>query len=377
MKKIFISAGEQSGDLHGSNLIRSILKKDPDIEVHGLGSHKMVEEGMICLHDMTHKSVMWVQTVAKIHEFLQILRDCSSFFKNERPSLAILIDYCGLNFYIAKAAKKYGIPVMYYVSPQLWAHGSWRVKKIRKLVDKMVVIFPFEEKLYRNAGIQTRYVGNPIIDEITKLQEYDEGFVSRLKKDCNGNIISLFPGSRKQEIKRFLPILLKTAEHIYSMDNSARFLVSCSGNRHRDAIEMMVTSTFVPATITSGNLAEIIKSSKLCITVSGTITLKIAYYLTPMIIIYKISGYAYFIAKPFRQSPYLSLVNRLAEKFIVPERLMYRNDYKWLFSRSMELLNNNEVRLECIKELQKIKDLISEKVNVSDRAAEEAVCMIK
>ena len=219
--------------------------------------------------------------------------------------------------------------------------------------------------------------GNPIIDEIAKQSEYDEGFISRLKKDCNDNIISLFPGSRKQEIKRFLPILLKTAEHIYSMNNTARFLVSCSGNRHRDTIVSMVASSVVPVTIISGNLAEIIKSSRLCITVSGTITLKIAYYLTPMIIIYKISGYAYFIAKPFRQTPYLSLVNRLAEKFIVPERLMYRNDYKWLFSSSMELLNNNDVRSECIKELLKIKDIISEKVNVSDRAAEEAICMIK
>ncbi len=377
MKKIFISAGEQSGDLHGSNLIRGILKKDPDLKIYGLGSHKMVEEGMTCLHDMTHKSVMWVQAASKIHEFLQILRDCSSFFKNERPSLAILIDYCGLNFYIAKAAKKYGIAVMYYVSPQLWAHGNWRVKKVKKLVDKMVVIFPFEEKLYRDAGINARYVGNPIIDEITKQQEYEEGSITKLKNDCNGNIISLFPGSRKQEIKRFLPILLKTAEHIYSMDSSVRFLVSCAGNRHRESIESMVNSSCVPATITSDNLAEVINSSKLCLTSSGTITLKIAYYLTPMIIIYKISWLAYFIAKPFRQSPYLSLVNRLAEKFIVPERLMYRNDYKWLFTNSMELLNNNEVRSACIRELQKIKGMISEKTNVSDRAAEEAVCMIK
>lgn len=375
MKKIFISAGEQSGDLHGSNLIREIIKKDTSIEISGLGSNKMISEGMKCIHDMTKRSVMFVQTVMKIHEFFKILSDSVYFFKSEKPDLVVLIDYCGLNFYIAKSAKKLGIPVMYYISPQIWAHGKWRVKKLRKLVDKMVVIYPFEEELYKEADVPVKFVGNPIVDELTK-RSLNEEYISRLRNEYGDNIISLFPGSREQEINKFLPILLKTATLIYNDNRSTRFIVSCSDERHKDIIRNVVKSCPIPALLTVNNLAEIIKASKLCLASSGTVTLKIAYYLTPMIIIYRISKFAYFIAKPFRQSPYLSIVNRLADEFIVPERLMYKNDYQWLFSSAMKLLNNAENRERCINNLQKIRQIISDAPGVSEKAAIEAINMI-
>lgn len=377
MKKIFISAGEQSGDLHGSNLIYAIHEKDPDIEIYGLGNRKMANAGMHCIHDMTKRSVMWVHAITKIHEFFKIFSDSIKFFKAQRPDLVILIDYCGFNFYLAKAAKKLGIPVMYYISPQIWAHGKWRVKKIKKLVDKMVVIYPFEEEIYREAGVPVKYVGNPIADELTK-QSPDNEYIARLKRENGDNIIALLPGSRVQEIKKILPLLLKTSLLIHKVRDSVKFIVSCSEERHKELIENLVTLhhiTDIPATIIVGNLAEIVKASKLCLTGSGTVTLKIAYYLTPMIIIYKISSYAYFIANPFIQSPFLSLVNKLADDFIVSERLMYRNDYKWLVSSSLELLDNDEVRTNCINNLQKIKQTIS-LPGASENAAIEALELI-
>jgi len=136
-KKIFISAGETSGDIHGSNLIRQLYKKNPSIEIYGLGRSRMVEAGLHCIHDMSSRSVMWLQTLRKVPELWDIFSDCKRFFDEEKPELVILIDYAGFNFYLARAAKKRGIPVMYYISPQLWAHGPWRVKKLKKLVDKM------------------------------------------------------------------------------------------------------------------------------------------------------------------------------------------------------------------------------------------------
>ncbi|MGR3318579.1 MAG: lipid-A-disaccharide synthase [Candidatus Anammoxibacter sp.] len=375
MEKIFISAGEQSGDIHGSNLIREILRKDHSIEISGLGSARMISEGMKCIHDMTKKSVMWLHTVTKIHEFYEILSDSVSFLKAAKPSLVILIDYCGLNFYIARSAKKLGIPVMYYVSPQIWAHGGWRVKKIKKLVDKMVVIFPFEEELYNDADVPVKYFGNPIADELSKIKP-DIEYVSRLKNEYGDNIISLLPGSREQEIKKFLPILLNTASLIYNTDKTTRFVVSCSDGRHEDIIASMVKASSILAPIIVNNLAEIIMASKLCLTCSGTVTLKIAYYSTPMVVIYKISALAFFISKPFRQSPYLCLANRLADEFVVPERLMYKNDYNWIYTSAMKLLNNTEVRERCVKDLQKIKRIISSPSLVSERVAEEAINMI-
>ncbi len=375
MTKIFISAGEQSGDLHGSNIIHELLKQDTSIKVYGLGDKRMISAGMECIHNMGDKSVMWLHALTKIDEFLKIIKDSSRFFEAEKPDLVILIDYCGLNFYLAKSAKKRNIPVMYYISPQIWAHGQWRVKKLKKLVNKAVIIYPFEESIYKEAGVPVKYVGNPIVDELTKRVPNEERIAS-LKCEFGGKIVSLLPGSRSQEIKRILPVLLETAKSLSETDDSVKFIVSCSDERHKETIEQLVKQYSVQAKIVDDDITEIAKSSYLCLVGSGTVTLKIAYYLTPMIIIYKISRFAYFIVTPFLQSQYLSLVNKLADEFIVPERLMYKNDYKWVVSQALKLLNNDEARESCINKLRKVRDLINIP-GVSKRAAEEAIKMIK
>ena len=374
MKKIFISAGEQSGDLHGSNIIRELLKQDSSMEVYGLGSEKMVSAGMKCMHDMSDKSVMWLHALSKIDEFLKIIKDSSHFFETEKPNLVILIDYCGLNFYLAKSAKKRNIPVMYYISPQIWAHGQWRVKKIKKLIDKAVIIFPFEEPIYKEAGIPVNYVGNPIVDELIK-REPDQERIAYLKNTYGNKIVSLLPGSRTQEIKKILPLLLQAAKLISKTEKTVKFIVSCSNKRHKETIEQLVKEYAVPAQIVNDDITEIAKASCVCLAGSGTVTLKIAYYLTPMIVVYKITRFAYFAVTPFLQSPYMSLVNKLADEFIVPERLMYRNEHKWIVSETLKFLNNDNARLNCINKLQKVKDLINIP-GVSKRAADEAVKMI-
>lgn len=374
MKNIFISAGEQSGDLHGSNLITEILKLDPSIEISGLGNNRMIEAGMRCIHNMSKRGVMWSHTVTKLPELLNILSDSVRFFKRERPDLVVLIDYCGLNFYLARAAKRLGIPVMYYISPQVWAHGIWRVKKIKKLADRMVVIYPFEEDIYKEFGVPATYVGNPIVDELTKKCP-DEGYISDLKSRYGDNIIALLPGSRDQEIGRLLPILLQAGHHIHKEKRAATFIVSCAEKRYKWIIEEMVKTSPITAMIIEGNLPEVVNASRLCLAGSGTVTLKIAYYLTPMIIIYKVSPFAYFIAKPFCQSPYLSLVNKLAEDLVVPERLMYKRDIKWLVSAAIELMDNPEARKRCTNKLQEIRQKIGGQ-GASRRAAMEALGMI-
>lgn len=374
MKKIFISAGEQSGDLHGSNLINEILIIDPSIAIHGLGNKRMIKAGLHCIHDMAEKSVMWLHVLTKIPAFLQLIGESAHFFKTEKPDLVILIDYCGLNFYLAKAAKKLNIPVMYYISPQIWAHAKWRVYKLKKLIDKAVVIYPFEVEIYEEADVPVKYVGNPIVDELIK-KEPDEVSINNLKTEYGDNIVSLLPGSRSQEIKKILPILLKTAALLYEADQSVKFIISCSDDRHRERIEQMVSEYSIPSIIINGSITEVIKASRLCLAGSGTVTLKIAYYLIPMIIIYKISYFAHFIVKPFLHSPYISLVNKLADDFIVPERLMHKIDYEWLVSSSFELLQNETLRDDCIKNLQKVKGLI-DVPGVSQKAAKEALDMI-
>lgn len=371
--KIFISAGESSGDIHGANLMRCLMKKNPSLKFYGLGKENMKRAGLHCLHDMSTKSLMWLHVLTELTTFLQMKRDCIRFFQQERPDAVILIDYCGFNFHLARAAKKLGIPVIYYICPQLWAHAPWRVKKMKKLVDKLIVVYPFEKPFYERAGIPVTYVGHPLFDEISK-EGIDEGIVSELKKQRE-TIVSFLPGSRKQEIVRILPLLLQSAARIQQIIPSVKFLVSCSDEQHLDLVQTITRESGVNCKIMVGNVHEVIKASDLCIAGAGTITLQIAYYLKPMIIVYKISPFAYFIARPFLITPYIGLVNTLAQKMIVPELLMYRKNYAWLASQAIQLLNDPQKRLACIHELSLLMDKMG-KPGASEHAAEEVLKLI-
>lgn len=366
--KIFISAGESSGDIHGANLMRCLMKKNPSLKFYGLGKENMKRAGLHCLHDMSTKSLMWLHVLKELTTFLQMKKDCIRFFQQERPAAVILIDYCGFNFHLARAAKKLGIPVIYYICPQLWAHAPWRVKKMKKLVDKLIVVYPFEKPFYESAGIPVTYAGHPLFDEISK-EGIDEGIVSELKKQGE-TIVSFLPGSRKQEIVRILPLLLQSAARIQQTIPSAKFIVSCSDEQHLGLVQTITKESGVNCKIVVGNVHEVIKASDLCIAGAGTITLQITHYLKPMIIVYKISPFAYFIARPFLTTPYIGLVNTLAHKMIVPELLMCKENYAWIADQAIQLLTNNQKRQTCIHELTGLIDRIG-KPGASEHAADE------
>lgn len=374
VSKVFISAGDSSGDIHGANLMSCMIKKYPGITFYGLGKENMKRAGLHCLHDMSAKSLMWLHVLTELTTFRQMKKDCIRFFQQERPSAVILIDYCGFNFHLARAAKKLRIPVIYYICPQLWAHGPWRVKKMKKMVDKLIVIYPFEKPFYDAAGIPVTYVGHPLFDEIYQ-KGFDEGIVSELKKHGEP-IISFLPGSRKQEIVQILPLLLQSAVRIQQTIPSAKFLISCSDEQHFDLMQTITKEFKVDCKIIVRNVHELIKASDLCLAGAGTITLQIAYYLKPMIIVYKISPFAYFIARPFLITPYIGLVNTLARKMIVPELLMFRKNYAWLANQAIQLLTNNQKRQTCIHELTGLIDRIG-KPGASERAAEEILSLLK
>lgn len=303
------------------------------------------------------------------------------FFDDEKPELVILIDYAGFNFYLAKAAKKRNIPVMYYISPQLWAHSPWRVKKVKKLADKMVVIYPFEEAFFSSEGIPVKYVGHPLFDE-HNVRDVDKDFIDKIKQRENGDVVSLLPGSRTQVIKRLLPILLEAATLIYKKIPSTRFFISCSDTNNFELINGLTKrhtsanrDVHLPVEIVTEKISEVIKASSLCISSSGTIALEIAFYNVPMVICYRISPFSYFVARPFMNTLYVSLVNKIAEKMIVPEKLMYRDEYKWLTSHATELLLSEEKRQMCVDGLKEVKSIIGSP-GASEKAADEALSMI-
>lgn len=352
-KRIFISAGEASGDLHGANLIKEILKLSPEAEIYGLGRQGMVDAGLCCIHSMDSHSVMWAETLTRIPALWGVYKDCVSFFQSHRPQVVVLIDYAGFNLYLAQAARRLNIPVVYYICPQLWAHGAWRVKKLKKLVDKVLVVYPFEEGFYARAGIPVRYVGHPLFDELAK-KRLDDDLVDRLRSRAKGPLVSILPGSRLQEIKKLLPIFLKAAVSIRERLPDSYFLVSCSHIDHLPLIQTLVKRHSLDGEIIVSSLCEVIEASALCLTASGTATLEIAYHLKPMIVAYKITPFAYFVARPYMDTPFLCLVNAIAGRFLVPEKLIYRDDYLWVAQQAQRLLIEKEKREGIIQELSRI-----------------------
>ncbi|MFQ5863357.1 MAG: lipid-A-disaccharide synthase [Candidatus Brocadiales bacterium] len=373
-KKIFISAGDPSGDIHGANLMAEISKRDPGVRFYGLGRHRMHDAGLQCMHAMDDHAIMWASALVKIPTLWQLYRDCKRFFEEERPHLAVLIDYAGFNIYLARAASKRGVPVIYYVCPQLWAHGSWRIKKLGRVVKKMLLVYPFEEEFYADLGVPFRYVGHPLFDELAK-REQDNALVNRLRAEKGECIISILPGSREQEIAKLLPIFLRAAEDLQKKLPQANFIISCHHARNADLIEIITSKFDFPGEIVIGNLPEVIEASTVCLTSSGTVTLEVAAHLTPMVVAYRITPFAYFVAKPYIETPFLCLANKVAEEHLVPELLMYRDGHRWVADRVLELVLDKDRKSSVIEGLARVKATMGG-TGASMRAAEEVLNMI-
>ena len=211
--KIFFSVGEPSGDLHGSNLIRALKHRDPEIECVGFGGPKMKAAGQDQHFDLTKFAIMWiVKVILNIRMFFRLAKQAEDYFKEHRPDAVVLIDYPGFNWHIAKRARKHGIPVYYYGVPQLWAWAQWRIKKMRRDVSHALCKLPFEEKWYRDRGCNATYIGHPFFDELTSYQ-MKQDVLDELSKD-DRRLVAILPGSRTSEVEVQLPGFLKSAKRI-------------------------------------------------------------------------------------------------------------------------------------------------------------------
>ncbi|UCD56675.1 MAG: lipid-A-disaccharide synthase, partial [Candidatus Hydrogenedentota bacterium] len=228
--RLFIVAGEASGDMHAARLIRAIKATVPGLHVEGLGGEKMQAAGCVLRTDLVSSAVMGFSQVAKnLRFFHRLLSETARYMHQHRPDVLVLVDYPGFNLRLAATAKKLNIPVVYYISPQIWAWRPRRIYKIAKLVDKMLVILPFEEELYRKANVDVTYVGHPILDSVSET-ELDANFLRQIDVTDSTNLIGLLPGSRKQEILAILPVMIDTAKILLEQEPRARFLIPCSSH---------------------------------------------------------------------------------------------------------------------------------------------------
>ena len=352
MKNIFILAGERSADIHTSEFLKQIQKRDSKIKFWGIGGPKMQNLGFESIFPFERFSVIGFAEILKhLAFFYQVINKIKKEFIKRKPNLVMLVDYPGLNLRIAKIAKNLKIPVLYYISPQVWAWKKKRIYKIKRYTDKIAVIFPFEKELYEQIGANVEFVGHPISEEIT-FQLTKKEFAQKYKLDESKKWLAFIPGSRDVEIKRILPEMVKTIQKLKKRENNNyEFLISLADTVSKKHFYQIIEPIKNYISIID-EIYELMKYSDLVISKSGTSTLETGYIGTPMIVVYKTSFLSYLIAKHFVNIDMIALPNIVAGKKIVPELIQKEVN-------PTNIINNIDLILNDKKNYKKIKKELS------------------
>ncbi len=311
--KIFFSVGEPSGDLHGANLIRELRRADESVDCVGYGGPRMQAEGCRLHEDLTQLAVMGLFPVLMhLHRFWLFATRADRYFRHARPDAVVLIDYPGFNWWIARRAKKHGIPVFYYGAPQLWAWASWRVNKMRRLVDHVLCKLPFEALWYRDRGCNAHFIGHPYFDELQS-RVLDQRYLKQ-HDDDRRPLITILPGSRTQEVRSNMGCFARAAEIIHERFPEARFAVSCFKEKHVDMVRMAIGAANAPVEVFVGRTPELIHLATACMACSGSVSLELLYHEKPSVIHYRIGRWTWLVMSKIRliKVRFITLVNLLA-----------------------------------------------------------------
>lgn len=368
-KKIMIIAGESSGDFHSSSLIRALKGKKTDLEISGIGGERMRQAGAELLFDISELSIIgFTDVLINLKKINQVFRNLVAKIDAIRPDAVILVDYPGFNLKLAKEVKKRHIPVIYYISPQIWAWWKGRIKNIKRLVDKMIVIFKFEETFYKDSGIDVSFVGHPLLD-IAHSATSQEEFLNKLGLPAQNQTIGLVPGSRKMEVERILPILLASAQLIKEKLPQAQFAVLKAPGLEREMFKSIMKKCNLPIVLCENQTYDFLNSCDFVLVASGTATLETAIMQTPMVIVYKVSFLNWLIAKSLIRLPYIGLVNVVAGKKIVPEFVQYQARPSLIAAGALEILGSESALTKVKHELKKVRQSLGES-GASLRAAD-------
>jgi lipid-A-disaccharide synthase len=319
LQRVMMIAGETSGDLHGSGVVRALRALRPSARIFGVGGDRMKEEGMELAYHCSDLSFMgFVEVVRNLSTVLKVERTLEGLLETRKPDVVVLIDYPGFNLRFARKVKARGIPVLYYISPQVWAWNRRRVKTMRSLVDAMKVVFPFEVEIYRSEGIDVEFVGHPIVERI-RASETREEFVARFGLDPSKRILGLLPGSRRQEIQNILPVMARAAERLRE-GRDLQLVLGVAPNLRPDELREHLPPG-MNVTLIEQATYDVMSHSDAVIVTSGTATLETGWFGTPMVIVYRTSSVSFFIGRLLVDVPYIGLVNIVAGSKVVPELL--------------------------------------------------------
>ena len=366
--RYYIIAGEASGDLHASNLVAEIKKKDKKAEFRGCGGDRMKGVGVdLLMHYRTMAYMGFIEVAVNLRKVLGNISKVKKDIVEYQPDAVILVDYPGFNFRIADFAHEKGFKVLYYISPQVWAWKRRRVKKVKRSVDKMLVILPFEEEFYKRYGVDVTYVGNPLLDEMAKFGTANRSiFLRQNSLGEKREIIALLPGSRKQEIKRMLPVMLKVVPHFPEYQFVIAGVSSIDKSLYKSI--MGVSDAFLVVDQTY----ELLQNASAALVTSGTATLETAWFTVPEVVCYKANWLSYRLAKWMIKVNYISLVNLVMEKEVVKELIQSDLTEDNLVKEMDLLLHNGKRQRRLLEDYEELKDRLGN-AGASEQAA-EIVC---
>jgi lipid-A-disaccharide synthase len=351
---IFFSVGEPSGDLHAANLIRELQRERPGIRCTGYGGPQMHAAGCTLHADLTSLAVMWIlRALLNLHKFVRLLNRADRYFERQRPDAVVLVDYPGFNWWIARRAKRHGIPVFYYAPPQIWAWAAWRVKKMRRFVDHVLASLPFEENWFRERGCRATFIGHPYFDEVRR-QQLDLAFVTEMQ-NRPGPLVTILPGSRTQEVTSNLRWFLMAAESVHKRVPQARFAIAAFKPHQAEYARRLVAQAGLPIEVHVGRTPELIQAAVCCMACSGSVSLELLYHKKPTVILYWITRFAYWVQGFFNKSRYITLVNLLAGRELFPEYLTWEDKSAQIAAHVARWLVDDNRREELVAELAKLK----------------------
>jgi lipid-A-disaccharide synthase len=377
-KKILMVAGEVSGDLHGAHLMEAVHRIDPDIDFFGVGGEHLESKGMKLLYHSHSQSLSVVgitEALFKLRSVLRALRRLKESLDRERPDLIILIDFPEFNLRLAKIASRRRIPVLYYISPQIWAWRPGRVKVIAERVKKMVVFFRFEVPLYQAAGVDVEWVGHPLLD-IAKPSLSKEVAIERFGLDPQRRTIGLLPGSRMHELERLLPPLLASAQLLQKEISNLQFAIPLAPGFTEGTLSPWIRNSPVPVKLIEGWNYDVMNISELLILASGTATLEGAILGKPMIIIYKVSLLSSWVGRAMIRVNHIGLVNLVAGKEIAPELIQKDVNPKRIADEALRILKDPSLRQRMAESMAQVRQSLGEP-GAAQRAARIVTSMIR
>jgi len=375
-KKILLVAGEVSGDLHGSHLVEAIRSVDPEIQFFGVGGEGLKRVGMELLFPSQSLSVVGITEVFfKLRAILKALQGLKKSIERERPDLVILIDFPDFNLRLAKIAHRRGIPILYYISPQVWAWRPKRIKLIARLVKKMIVLFPFEVPLYEAVGVDVEWVGHPLLDIVKPTLSKEKAF-QQFGLDPNRRTVGLLPGSRIHEIERLLPPLLASAHLLQEEIPDLQFVIPLAPGLPKTLLSPWMKNISVPVKVVEGFTYDVMNLSELLIAASGTVTLEGAILGKPMIIIYKVSLLSSWVARALVRLDHIGLVNLVAEKEIAPELLQRDVNPQRISDEALRILRDPILSRKMAESMKEVRQKLGEP-GAAQRAARTVLSLMK